>query len=81
MAQQILTHKGWFGLCPVYIGDIDDEGPFIDPRHWSLMWLMLLSAFAYQVIMTVCDFVGVECGGLPIKVTGELESPMTIEVE
>lgn len=27
------THKGWFGLCPVYIGDINTEGPCLDPRH------------------------------------------------
>ena len=39
----IYTHKGWFGLCPVYLAGIDSDGPNVDPRHWSLGWLMDLS--------------------------------------
>ncbi len=25
------THKGWIGLCPVYIGDPDTDEPLLDP--------------------------------------------------
>lgn len=35
-------HKGWFYFCPVYVYDADSEGPWLEPRHWSLdpaMWL------------------------------------------
>lgn len=41
---QALTHKGWLGFCPVYIGGLDDESAplLIVERHWSLspvFWL------------------------------------------
>lgn len=31
MNRVALTHRGWFGLCPVYVGDINSDEPFIDP--------------------------------------------------
>lgn len=30
------THRAWFGVCPVYMGDIDSQAPHVHPRHWSL---------------------------------------------
>lgn len=33
----MLTHKGWFGICPVYIGGIESDGPLIVERSPLLL--------------------------------------------
>ncbi len=36
------THYGWFGFCPVKIGDLDAVAPLVAPRWWWLepvFWL------------------------------------------
>lgn len=39
-AQLEYTHIGWIGLCPVYIGDLDKEGPCVKVRYpWLEYWL------------------------------------------
>lgn len=79
--EQVLTHKGWFGLCPVYIGDIDAEGPFLEPRHWTLAWLLPVSAYIYQGLMHLMELAGQDGGGFPIRVTGVLPKPMVVQWE
>jgi len=49
----MLTHKGWFGLCPVYIGDIHGDAPLLVERHWSLLPLMVISEWLFAAIMFV----------------------------
>ena len=39
----VFTHKGWLGLCPVLIGDLDKEDGILAPRRWILWaWLELM---------------------------------------
>lgn len=62
-----LTHKGWLGLCPVYIGDLCSECPLLVPRLPLTDWLLSLSACVF-------DLLGAE--GCPIRVSGLLAEPI-----
>lgn len=47
-----VTHKGWFGFCPVYyMADLHDPGcdPMPIPRY-GLAWLFELSAFVMDAL-------------------------------
>lgn len=32
------THRGWLLLCPIYIGQLDTDGPLIDQRRFVPQW-------------------------------------------
>ena len=44
-----LTHKGVYGICPIYIDDpfIDGGGMCIEVRHWIFMPLFWLTDFLF----------------------------------
>ncbi|WP_421696909.1 hypothetical protein [Ancylobacter sp.] len=70
----MLTQKGWFGLCPVYIGDLHTGCPLLVERHWSLLPLMMLSEWFFAAIMFVKSWQDPEWEpAWPIKVTGDIE--------
>lgn len=46
-----LTHKGWFGICPVYLGDLDGKAPYVFERHRYFLPLMVFSEWVFEVIM------------------------------
>jgi hypothetical protein len=66
------THKGWFGLCPVYIADADTDRPRLETRIPMTEWLIHLSAAIYDLLAAEA---------FPIKLTGKLNPPKMIEVE
>lgn len=66
------THKGWFGLCPVYIADAETDSPLLEPRFPMTDWLIHLSA-------AIFDLLAAEA--FPIMFTGKLNPPKMIEVE
>ena len=76
------THKGWFGICPIYLAGLEYGEPIVEARHWSLEWLFDLSAALYAGIMTLRS-------GLdplyepewPFMVTSELNPPKTKAVK
>lgn len=65
-------------MCPVFIGDIDSEEPFLEPRHWAFGFLLEISAFIYQVLIFIAESFGAEADGFPLHVTGRLEVPKVI---
>lgn len=67
------THKGWLGLCPVYIGDLDSAGPVVEPRWRVLAWLMPVSEALFFVAFALAAAAdpGYE-PSWPIRVTGRL---------
>ncbi|MBE2242453.1 MAG: hypothetical protein IAE86_06845 [Burkholderiaceae bacterium] len=76
-----LTHKGWFGVCPVYLADLDSDAPLVVERHWALVPLMLLSEACFGALFVLGSlFAGFE-PAWPISVTGELDTPVTIDVD
>lgn len=73
------THKGWFGVCPVYLADIETDigGPTVDPRHWTLEWLMDLSEAVFGVCIHIRAALDASYLPMwPIVVTGELVKPI-----
>lgn len=71
------THKGWIGLCPVHIGRYSDEDPDIKAAHPILdLWLDLQFAI-YDLLNSMM----VEEVGWPIRITGRLNPPITLEHE
>lgn len=68
-----VTHKGWIGLCPVYMTDPESRNttPHVGARYsWLNWWLSLNDWFMHLV-----------CGPkVPILVTGELAEPQTYNV-
>lgn len=62
------THKGWFGLCPVYMADVETESIRLEPRLPLTSWLINLSAFLYNLF-------GAEA--FPITLTGEMRPAQT----
>lgn len=76
------THKGWFGLCPIYMKDIDTDCPMIEPRIPLTGWLIDVSEFIYGTCIWVATTVNPEHEPLwPMLITGKLASPKLIEVD
>lgn len=81
MSAPALTHKGWFGLCPVYLGGLDGDAPLVVERHWVLVPLMLLSECGFGMLfvlgaLLLADFEP----AWPLRVTGELDPPRPIDI-
>lgn len=68
----MFTHKGWFGLCPVYMAEVETESPRIEPRLPLTGWLIHLSAAIYSLL-------GAQ--SWPIMFTGECDPPKPIKVD
>ena len=66
------THKGWFGLCPVYMADVETDSVRLEPRIPFTGWLINLSAEIFNLM---------NAGYFPVQFTGELKPPKMIEVE
>lgn len=69
------THKGWFGLCPVFVGNIDGEFFDLDPRHWIFDPLFWLSGLLFDLLFFVTFQPEAEW---PVLLTGELDSPRSV---
>ena len=73
-----LTHRGWFGLCPVYFGDLNSEAPMVVPRHALFEPLMSLSEILYDVAAYCCQVINPQFEPQwPLRVTGQLDEPKT----
>lgn len=75
-----LTHVGWFGVCPVYLGDLDTEAPTVVERHWLLSPLMAFSQAMYGIVFWCTEVMGREPPGWPLLITGENPRDMTIDM-
>ena len=71
------THKGWFGLCPVFIGGHETDCPTMKARHWTLEWLFDLSA----IMMGLASAVMGDPGLFRIEVGAKLPEPIIDNVE
>lgn len=75
-----LTHKGWFGLCPVYLGAIGSDAPHVHERHWLFWPLLELSHLFFELCFLVQDMAGAEPTGWPLRITGRLREPVVLMV-
>lgn len=66
------THKGWFGICPVYMTDPKTGCPDVAARHKYLEPLFTLSEVVYDGIIYVKSYFNdVYEPEWPFTVTGE----------
>lgn len=80
MTRVTYTHRGWFGLCPVFLGDVDSDTPNVDPRHRALEWLLDLSEAAYGACFALASALDPEfVPSWPLRITGQLAHPITRE--
>lgn len=52
------THYGWFGLCPIYLGDIDSTSATLAERNWVPSWWLVFCTElfgAYIFVRTYLD--------------------------
>ena len=70
------THKGWIGLCPVYVANPNSVSPDIDPRYPLTEWLLYLSLGLFDFFSSLT---GGDDGSIPIKITGKLDKPIVEE--
>ena len=78
------THKGWFGLCPVFIGGHEaghPDGPCIKARHWLLDWLFDLSVALMDAVMFVQESLGSEPAGYFVAIGKKLDAPIVDHVK
>ena len=78
MTSVTFTHKGWFGLCPIYISEPYSEGPTLEPRIPYTGWFLDLQADIYGIFF---NLVQDEDPMWPIKITGELKKPVVMDFE
>lgn len=76
------THRGWFGICPVYVSDPEGWAPVIEPRHLLLTLLFWVSEAAIETIHLVRRAMDPQYEGMYfLLITGELEKPYVVEAE
>lgn len=67
------THYGWFGICPVYLANLDTECPAVAPRRELYVPLFVISEWLLGAAIYVKTFLDPEWVPYwPIRVTGEL---------
>jgi hypothetical protein len=84
MQVELFTHKGWFGICPVYIGDLDTDAPRLTPRLDNAFgeFLFGVSHGAHKLAFTVIDALCPKCDpGFLLLVTEQLLVPYRYEFE
>ena len=68
------THKGWFGVCPVYLAEIETDAPLVEPRHWVFAPLFWFSDVSFRILIGVASIASPDYEpAWPIRVTGRLD--------
>lgn len=67
------THRGWFGFCPIYIGDPYGKCPDIIARHRWLHPLLELNVWLQEVAIGMCTMMNPEWEPVwKIRLTGKM---------
>lgn len=75
------THKGWFGVCPVYIANLDSDMPALAARHPWLEPLMTFSEVLLRAVAWTCVAMNPDSEpGWPVQVTEKLDPPLTLPI-
>jgi hypothetical protein len=68
------THKGWFGICPVYIANPYHECPTLTPRAWWAAPLMWVSIKLQETGIAICSYMDPEWEPVwKIRLTGTFD--------
>jgi len=67
------THYGWFGICPVYLGDISGEAPVMAERNWVPGWWLSVSEWIFGKCILLRSIVDADYEPMwPIAIGGEI---------
>lgn len=81
LSEKSYTHKGWIGLCPVWLADIDTDCPYVWPRY-GLGILLTISELIFGAMNWLRSLVNSEFEPTwPILITGELRRPKVISYD
>lgn len=74
--QQQFTHYGWFcGLVPVYLADVESEGPLLVERNWVPEWYFGLVELLFGWFCTISSLLNPEFVPMfPILISGEIKA-------
>lgn len=76
-----LTHKGWFGICPVYYANpYNDPEPFLIERRWAFYPVFWISEVMLEAVMMFVELLGGDAPGYPLRITGKIK-PIDVEIE
>ncbi|WP_374342606.1 hypothetical protein [Azonexus sp.] len=66
------THKGWFLLCPIYLADVESDGPQIEPRRYVPAWWLNANIALCDALLMIVELFGGE-PMYPMLITGEIK--------
>jgi len=70
------SHYGWFaGLVPIYIGDIDSEGPVVIERNWVPEWYFWAVDALFGLFCFICSSLNPQfVPSFPILISGKVQT-------
>lgn len=68
----VMTHKGWFGLCPIWAGGLLQDQCYVEARHRWLEWLFDVSTALFSLRHTVEAALGEHDLRFSLRLTGEI---------
>ena len=74
---RLFTHYGWFvGLVPVYLGNLDLEGPTVTERNGVPEWYFSLAEGLFGIFCWVSSRLDPAFEpGFPLLITGQIAPP------
>lgn len=82
MSTVTYTHRGFFGLCPVYFAELETEAPVVEPRHWVFLPLLFVSEALINTALLITSLVRPDLElGFPLLTTGEITPPIVRNVD
>lgn len=73
------THRGWLGLAPVYIGNLESGSPVLRARWTLFEWWLDLNEMMFGAVFALRAIADPSFEPLwPIRITGELASPIEV---
>lgn len=69
------THKGWFGICPIYIANMHSECPQLIERSFIFWPLLFISEAGFRLLMVMHSLVDPDyIPAWPVLITGEIKN-------
>ena len=75
------THKGWFGFCPVYFGNLGSDHPAVLARKNVFTPLMICSESIFRFMFFILGTINPEYEPMwPLRITGKLDKPFIKDI-
>jgi hypothetical protein len=66
-----LTHKGWLGFCPIYVGNLHGDSPLVVERWRILAPLLWFNTWIFGLFFTMATMIDPEYEPQwPLRITG-----------